>query len=423
MDLLLKNGVVDDPQSPFDGKKVAILVQNGKIKKISQSPPIESTAKVVDLDGAFVSPGWLDIGVQTGEPGYEFREDYRTLAQAAAAGGFTGVACLPNVNPVMDNKSGVSYLKRNSQDLGVEFFPIGAISVGAKGEEITELMDMHHHGAVAFSDGPTGVQHSGLLMRALLYCKSFEGLVLNQPNDIALSKYGQINEGTTSFSLGLKGIPSIAEDLMIQRDITLLEYTGGRLHIGPISTKGGVALIRKAKKEGLSITASTAAINLLLEDETIDGIDSNYKVMPPLRTKADRIALHEGLLDGTIDCVQSHHTPLELEVKRLEFPYASFGAIGLETAFSVAFTAMKNSKKAVKWSSLMSIMPRRVLGLSPVNVREGELANLTFYDTQKKWIVTKEHLYSKSKNTPFLGWELSGKPLGILLGENMFLRR
>lgn len=422
MDLLLKNVLVDDPQSKYDGIEVDILVKDGRIDEIS-TVEINGTAKIVDLKGTSVSPGWLDIGVQAGEPGLEHREDYHSLAMAAAVGGFTGVACYPNVLPIMDNKSSISYLKKNSKDLGVDFYPIGAVSVGAKGGDITELMDMHHHGAVAFSDGSSSIQHSGLMTRALLYCRSFDGLIINQPNDFSLSKNGHLNEGVVSSSLGLKGMPALAEELMLQRDIALLAYTGGRLHIGDVSSIRGVDMIRIAKQKGLEITASVAAINLLLEDNSVDGVDTNLKVFPPLRTKEDRLALQKGLLDGTIDCINSNHVPLEEEAKKLEFPYAEFGAVGLETAFSVACTAMQKAADKVRWSEWLSIRPREILGLPLASIREGASANMTFYDPHRTWKVMPNDIFSKSKNSPFIGHELKGRVLGILLADNLILRK
>ena len=421
MDLLLNNVLLDDPQSELNGSVVNILVRAGQITSIGTSE-IPCDGKIIDLKGVSVSPGWMDIGVQAGEPGYEHREDFVSLAKAASAGGFTAIACLPNVNPVMDNKAAISYLKKNSLGLGVHFFPIGAVSEGANGGDITEMMDMTYHGAVAFSDGEMSIQHSGLMLRALLYCKSFGGLIINQPNDYTLSENGQLNEGVQAVSLGMKGIPALAEELMIQRDISLLDYADSRLHIAYVSTKGGVEMIRAAKSQGLNITASVAGINLLLDDTVVDGVNTNYKVMPPLRTKEDIEALQKGLLDGTIDCIASNHVPREEETKKLEFPYASFGAIGLQTTFSAVCTGLGKQVQAMSWANCLAIHPRKILGIQGVSIQKGQQANMTFFDIEKEWTVKEEDLFSKSKNSPFLGKKMKGKVLGILLGENLMLR-
>lgn len=421
MDVLIRNARIVDPQASLNGKQMDIMISDGEIIEIAKNIT-PGDAKIIEAEGLHVSHGWLDIGVQTGDPGLEHREDLTTVTAAASAGGYTGIACYPNTDPVTDSKSGIHYLQQNSRDLAVDCFPIGALSEGCKGKDITELYDMHKAGACAFSDGNKSVQHAGLMLRGLLYVKAFDGLVINHPHDETLAANGQMHEGFVSTTMGVRGISSLTEAIMVQRDIELADYSGSRVHIVNISTKESVEKIRKAKADGLKVTASVPALNLLLDDSVLTGFDSNLKVLPPLRSQGDIEALKEGLKDGTIDIITSNHVPLEEEAKKLEFPYADFGAIGLETAFSVAYSSLKDTLSIEEIVDKISGNPRQLLKLPSIDLEKGAKANLTLFIPNTKWIVSKNDIRSRSENTPLIGKELEGKVLGIVNGTNVVLR-
>ncbi len=419
MQLLIRNARVIHPLSAWNGKRVDLLIENGILKKIG--PELDGPAsQTYDAQGACISPGWIDIGTFVGDPGFEHREDFRSAAAAAAAGGFTTIACLPNTNPPIHAKPEVQYVRHKAQNSPVDFLPIGAVSMHCQGKDIAELYDMHAAGAVAFSDGKHPIQQSGLMLRALLYVKPFDGLIIDQPLDMSMAPHGQMNEGQVSTSLGLPGIPALAEELMVQRHIYLAEYTGGRLHLLNISCRRSVELVRQAKAAGLHVSASVAAMNLACDDRCLLDFDVNYKVMPPLRTQHDIEALKEGLLDGTIDCITSNHTPLDPESKQLEFPYAAFGAIGLETAYSLIRKALPDVPESFIVEKL-SLGPRKLLRLAVPVFEEGATADYTLYRPEGSWRPVLEALRSKSRNTPFAEMELPGRVLGIVRGVNHVL--
>lgn len=305
--LLIKNARIVDPGHPLNGKKRDLLIKNGRVAEIKARLSAASGAEVWDVSGACLSLGWLDLGVHTCDPGLEHREDFQTVAKAAMAGGFTALACLPNTEPVLHSKSEVQYVRNSTRDSLVDFYPIGAVSHNCEGKDITEMYDMHHSGAVAFSDGSNAIQNNGLMMRALQYVKAFDGVILNQPHDLSIASNGQVHEGEVSTSLGIKGIPDMAEEMMVQRDLYLAEYTDSRVHIANVSTANSVALIQRAKRKGVKVTASVAVMNLVFDDSTVLDFDPNYKVLPPLRRKSDISALKKGLKNGTIDIVASNH--------------------------------------------------------------------------------------------------------------------
>lgn len=409
--LLLKQVRVIDNRSSWNGLDVDIYIKNGKIEVIGQDLKV-ADARVFDVKGACVSIGWLDVGTQIGDPGFEHKEDVISASAAAVAGGFTAVACQPNTHPTIHSKSEVLYIKNRTRGNIVDFYPIGAISENCKGKDIAELFDMHHHGAVAFSDGTKSIQNNGLMLRALLYAKPFDGLIINHPHDKDIASSGIVHEGIVSTSLGIKGIPSLAEEMMIQRDLHLVEYADTKVHFSNISTEGSVQLIRRAKENGLRVTSSVNPMNLMFTDEVLTGFDTNYKVSPPLREENDRQALIQGLKDGTIDFIETHHTPQDIESKNLEFGYADYGVTMLETAFSVIQTALSNYLSMNEIIDKISIKPRQVLGLAVPTIEIGSAANLTIFAPDTTWKF--EHSHSKSKNSPFLGKELKGKVLGIV---------
>lgn len=416
MHLLIRQVFVIDPSSPYHGQRVDLRIKDGIFVEIgSELKPQD--AQLLDAAGALISPGWADMAVQTGDPGQEHREDLHTVCLGAAAGGFTAIGALPNTQPVVDSKSAVEYLLRRAQNELVEVYPLGAVSQNNEGRDITEMMDMRAAGALAFSDGKYSIQHGGLMMRALLYVKAFDGVILNRPHDESIASNGQMHEGIVSTSLGLKGIPNLSEELMVMRDIKLAEYTQSRIHFLHISTADSVAMIREAKAKGLRVTASTPALNLLLSDEALADFDANVKVMPPLRSIEDIKALKEGLADGTIDCIGSNHVPLEEEAKKLEFPYAKFGALGLQTAFAAAYTAMGDMLSPEQWVDKLCFAPRRILGLPAPVINIGQTANATVFDPKASFVPKPENNRSKSKNDPLFGRQLKGRIRAVIRGH------
>lgn len=413
MNLLIRNVHIIDPNSPHNGQLLDIHIENGILQTIQADLTIENTA-VFDAKGACVSPGWLDVGVQAGDPGFEHREDLQSVAQAAAFGGFTAIAVQPNTNPVLHSKSEILYIKKNTQHSIVDFHPIGAVSENCEGKDITEMLNMHAAGAIAFSDGKKSVQHSGLMLRALQYVQALDGVIINPPSDKEIANDGQMHEGFISTSLGLKGIPDLAEELLLERDLHLLEYTRSRLHIANISTAGAVERIRKAKAKGLRVTASVPVLNLLYTDEAVAEFDNNYKVLPPLRHAEDREALIVGLQDDTIDFICSNHTPIDEEGKNLEFPYASFGVIGLETAFAAIWTALEGKLTLEKLVEKLALTPRRIFKIDIPRLEAGHPANLTIFNPDYNWTFQARDIRSKSKNTPFIGFQFKGKVLAII---------
>lgn len=425
MHLLLKNiQIVQGPASA--PAKADILVRNGVIEAIGENLPVAPDVRVWEQAGACVSPGWIDVGVQTGDPGYEHREDLESASQAAAAGGFTALASFPNTQPAIHSKSEVLYLQNKTVGNLVHIHPIGAVSVGCEGKDLAELYDMHAAGAVAFSDGSNAVQDAGLMLRAMQYARAFNGLVMNTPYHKSVAAGGQMHEGVTSTMLGLKGTPALSEELMIQRDLSLMHYAESRLHLHLISTAKGVELVRAAKKAGLPVTCSVAIANLCFTDQVLTGalpsplngpgeaFDSAWKVRPPLREQADVEALLEGLADGTIDFICSNHTPWDEEAKNLEFPYAEFGMIGMETLFALCRTFLGPHLPLPQLIEKIALAPRRILGLPVPTIEVGAAASLTVFAPDQTFLLTEKTLASKSRNTPFLKQPLTGKVLGIV---------
>lgn len=420
MRCLIKQVTVVDPASSLHRKTVDLLVQDGVLH---QAGPAEARQadRVVEEEGLMVSPGWLDVGAYVGDPGMEHREDLHSLREAAAAGGFSTVAIWPNTLPPIESKADVHYVLRQNAGKAVEVLPIAALSAKCEGKTLTEMIDVHTAGAIAFSDGLSPLQDGGLFLRALQYATLFDGLILNAPLDLNVAAGGQMHEGVMSTSLGLRGLPSLAEELMVHRDLEILAYTNGRLHLHGISAAGSVEQIRAAKKQGLRVTASVPVLNLVFTDEALHQFDSNFKVQPPLREESDRQALLKALADGTIDFIYSNHAPLDTEAKDLEFPYAEFGAIGLETTFALCRTYLADALPLDQLIAWLSIHPRRVLGLEQAVIEEGAPANLTLFHPEKEWVYDERSIRSKSRNSPLLGQKLKGKPFGVVRGGQVWL--
>jgi dihydroorotase len=405
MNLLIKSATIVDPNSAFHQKIADILIEKGVIKQIAAG--INADVEVFDSTGKYVSPGFFDLNCNIGELGLETKEDLQTGTQAAAAGGFTGLALMPNANPV-HSKTEVEYLVNKAKGNLVNVYPLGTISQKREGKDLAEMYDMHLSGAKAFTDGNRPVQDAGLMERALLYAQGFDGLVFSYPEDTAIAGKAKVHEGEVSTMLGMKGIPSLAEELMIARDLYLAEYTGSPIHFSTISTKRSVDLIREAKKKGLKVTCDVAAHHLVLTDEALMGFDSQYKVKPPLRTQSDVDALLIGLNDDTIDAIVSQHTPHEVEFKDVEFEIAEYGAIAIQITLNLALKAGLAYDKIVQ---KMAVAPRIILNIAAATIAEGQKADLVVVDTKAKWEFTKQNNLSKSYNSPFIGQNLSGKVL------------
>ncbi len=415
MNVLIKAATVVDPGSPYNGKTVDILIEDGFIQSIEKTIS-KKGIQVVESKNLHVSPGWFDMQVNLCDPGFEYKEDLHSGTQAAAFGGFTAVACLPSTHPPIHTKSEVEYVINKVKGLrknSVDVFPIGALSYDLMGKDIAELYDMHLSGAIAFTDGKNTDSNAGLLLRGLLYAKNFNGLVLTFCEERSISQGGVMNEGPASTRLGLKGIPALAEELMVARNISIAEYTECYIHIASVSTSKSVDLIRRAKSKNLNITASVNAYSLTLDDSLLNTFETNYKVSPPLRSKTDIAALRKGLNDGTIDCITSDHSPENIENKLIEFEHAANGVIGLETMYALLNTRLGKSLNTEKLIEKIAINPRKLFHLEVPKINKEERANLTLFNPALEWTFQDQHVHSKSKNTPLLGTKFTGKALGI----------
>lgn len=409
MNVLLKSAFIIDKTSPFNNLTMDILIEDGIIKEIAKSIKTQNNVQKLALENLHVSQGWFDSSVCFGEPGFEERETIENGLRTAAKSGFTAVAMNPNIDPVADSKSTIEFIKNKGNGFATSLFPIGNLTKKGEGKDIAELYDMQNSGAIAFGDYNKAISNGNLLKIALQYAQNFNALVLSFPNDNSISGGGLANEGINSTKLGLKGIPSLAEELQISRDLFILEYTGGKLHIPTISTAYSVKLIKDAKKKGLNISCSVAAHHLVLTDDEIKEFDSNTKVIPPLRTKKDCQALRKGLKDGTIDMVTSDHNPLDVEHKKVEYQNASFGTIGLESLFG----SLNNLLELDILIDSLTSKPKEVFGLALHSINIGELADLTLFNPDFEFIFSKEHIFSTSKNSIFLNKKLNGKVYGV----------
>jgi dihydroorotase len=419
MKILIQQAYINDLQSPHHGTIKDILIENGIIKNIQ--PSINEAADIkIDQKNVHVSNGWVDVFSNFSDPGYEFKETLTTGANAAAAGGYTDVFVIPNTKPAIDTKSQVEYIIQKSRTLPVNIFPIGAITKNIDGKDLAEMYDMQNSGAIAFSDGINPVQSAGLLLKALQYIKAFDGVIIQIPDDKSVGANGLINEGIISTTLGLPGKPMIAEELIIERDIKLAEYAGSKIHFTGITSSSSIELIKRAKDKGLNITCSVTPYHLFFSDEDLLNYDTNLKVYPPLRTKTDVAGLKKAVMDGTVDCIASHHLPHEYDSKILEFEYAKFGMTGLETTYSVIKTILPQLSEE-KIISLMSDNARRIFGLKQTSIAVGNISSITLFDPSGKFTLKEENIHSKSKNTPFINATLQGKVIGIINGEKVFL--
>ena len=416
MNLIIRTATIIDSKSPFHNQIVDVKITNGKIEKIGKQLQNPDKYQEIKIDNLHLSQGWFDSSVSLGEPGFEDRETIQNGLNVAAKSGFTGIALQPNSYPTIDNQSQVHFVKQKATNSATDLFPIGALTKGSEGKDMAELFDMKNAGAVAFGDYNKNISNANLLKIGLQYVQDFEGLVIAFCQDETIKGNGVAHEGIVSTRLGLKGIPNLAEEIMVARNLFLLEYTGGKLHIPTISTAKSVALIKEAKKKGLQVTCSVAVHHLVLTDEKLEGFDTRYKVGPPLRTEVDRKALLAGISDNTIDCITSDHNPLDIENKKMEFDLAKNGTIGLESAFGALQTVLPLEKIIEKLTS-----GKAIFGIENQSIQEGNPANLTLFSTDNKWIFSNEAILSKSKNSAFLGQKMKGKAIGIYNNGKLIL--
>lgn len=409
MKVIIREAKIIDSTSPFHNKTVDILIVDGLIEKIGDSIPNTENIEEVKRDNLHLSQGWFDSSVSLGEPGFEERETIPNGLNVAAKSGFTAIALQPNSFPIIDNQSQVHFVQNKSNGSATQLYPIGALTKGSEGNDMAELFDMKKVGAIAFGDYNKSQPNANLLKIALQYVQDFDGLVIAFPQDEKIKGSGVVNEGIVSTRLGLKGIPNLAEELQISRNLFLLEYTGGKLHIPTVSTAKSVQLIKEAKAKGLSVSCSVAVHHLVMTDEKLEGFDTRFKVSPPLRTELDRKALLAGILDNTIDMITSDHNPMDIEHKKMEFDTAKNGTIGLESAYSALMTVLPLEKVIEKLTS-----GKTVFGIESQSIKEGQPANITLFNPEGNSIFTKSSILSKSKNSAFLGMETKGQVYGIL---------
>lgn len=408
MNTILRNAKIIDIESSFHHQIVDVLIEDGLIQKMGKSLPNAQNIQEIQLDNLHISQGWFDSSVSLGEPGFEERETIANGLDVAAKSGFTAIALQPNSYPIIDNQSQINFVKNKAQGFATQLFPIGALTKGSQGKDMAELFDMKNAGAIAFGDYNKNIDNANVLKIALQYVQDFDALVIAFCQDTNIKGNGVVNESEVSTRLGLKGIPNLAEELQLARNLFLLEYTGGKMHIPTISTAKSVQLIKEAKAKGLHVTCSVAVHHLVLTDAVLENFDTRFKVSPPLRTQTDRQALLEGILDNTIDMITSDHNPIDIEHKKMEFDLAKEGNIGLETAFGALLTVLPLEKVIEKLTA-----GKTNFGIQKQSISEGNQANLSLFNPEGKSVFNKDKILSKSKNSPFLGIEFKGKVYGI----------
>lgn len=410
MNLLLKSATIIDQSSPFHLQIKDLLIENGTITKIGEKLENLKNYKEIAFDNLHVSQGWFDSSVCFGEPGFEDRETIENGLKTASKSGFTAVAVNPNTHPATDNKSAIQFLKNKAANSATALFPVGNLTKGGKSEDIAELYDMQNAGAIAFGDYNKSVSNANLLKIGLQYAQNFDALMMSFPQNDSIAGIGLVNEEINSTKLGLKGIPALAEELQIVRDLFLLEYTGGKLHIPTISTAKSVELIKEAKKKKLNVTCSVAAHHLALTDDELKSFNTSTKVLPPLRTTKDIKALIKGIKEGVIDMVTSDHNPMDVEHKKVEYSNAKFGTIGLESLFGAL-------NKAIGLETLIGSLttkPREIFKVPTYSISEGQQANITLFNPDFEYTFTENDIFSSSKNAIFLNKKLNGKVYGVI---------
>jgi len=408
MSIILKSAKVINAESKYNGTKQDILISEGKIVKIAKSI-IDKNATIINIKNLHVSNGWFDSSVSFGEPGLEERETIENGSDVASKSGFTGILLNSNTKPVADNQTDISFIKLKSKNSVCNIYPLGALTISSKSVEMAELFDMKNSGAVGFYDYKKPILNSNLLKTSLLYSQSFDSVVMSFPMDQSIAKKGIINEGIISVSYGVKGIPNFSEEIQINRDLHILEYTGGKLHIPTISTKKSLDLIKKAKSKGLNVSCSVAIHNLIFNEEKLKDFDTRFKVLPPLRSEKDRLALIKGVKNGEIDLVTSDHCPIDIENKKTDIYNAKFGTIGLESFFG-ALNSLFTTEETIE----ILTKGREIFNIETIQFKEGSTANLSLFTVDDEYEFSKENILSKSKNSAFLGFKMQGRPIGII---------
>lgn len=416
MNVLIKHVKIIDPKSGFHNQIVDVQISNGIIEKIGNKLSLKTDYQVIEIPQLHLSQGWFDISVSLGEPGYEDRETIENGLNVAAKSGFTAIALQPNSYPVIDNQSQIQFVKQKATNAATELFPIGALTKKSEGTDLAELFDMKNSGAIAFGDYNKAISNPNLIKIALQYVQDFDGLIIAFSEDEKIKSTGVVNEGIFSTQLGLKGIPNLAEEIQVARNLSLLEYTEGQLHIPTISTSKSVQLIKEAKSKGLKVTCSVAVHNLVLLDDNLVTFDTRFKVSPPLRNDFDRKALINAVLDNTIDCITSDHNPIDIEHKKMEFDLAKNGTIGLESAFGALLSILPLEVVVQKLT-----FGRIVFELDAIEIKQGNKANFTLFTINEEWIFDKQHILSKSKNSAFLNCKMKGKVVGIYNQSKLIL--
>ena len=419
MKVLIKKAQINDPGSSHHGKRSDILIEAGLIKDIQATIQADAE-RVIDGSDLHVSPGWVDVFANFADPGQEYKETLQTGANAAAAGGFTDVFVIPNTSPVIDAKSAVEYVRHKSASLPVNIYPIGAISRHAEGKDLAEMYDMRASGAIAFSDGLNPVQSAGVLVKALQYVKTFDGVVIQIPDDKSVGSHGLMHEGIVSTQLGLAGKPLLAEELLVARDIKLARYANSKLHFTAVTSPKSLEYIRRAKESGIQVTCSVTPFHLFFTDSDIQQYDTNLKVYPPLRPPNIVEALRKAVSDGVVDCIATHHLPHETDSKVVEFETAANGMIGLETCYAALKTAMPGISEA-RWAELLSLNPRQIFGLDKVTIEKDSPAVVTIYQPAEQIKVTEAFFKSRSRNSAFTGKTLNGRIVGIINKDKLYI--
>ena len=417
MKILIKQATIIAPSSPFNGQIKDIFIKEGTIASIGTNLT-DKADQTIEMAGLCVSIGWMDMLADFGDPGFEQKENIESGAKAAAAGGFTDVMLVPNTRPVVDHKAQVEYLVQKAKELAINIHPLGAISKKAEGKDLAEMYDMRQSGAIAFSDGIHPVQNSGLVLKALQYVKTFDGTIIQIPDDTSIGANGLMHEGIISTQMGLPGKPILAEELMVARDLKLARYADSKIHFSGITSPKSIEYIRRSKESGIQVTCSIAPYQIYFCDEDLQGYDTNLKLNPPVRTRADMEAIQKALLNGTIDCIASHHLPQHWDNKVCEFEYAKHGMIGLETMFAVL---MSSGLPAEDFVQMQTINVRNIFGLPIPEIKEGATASLTLFVPAEEFTFEEGMIRSKSKNSPFIGKKLKGKVVGIINKSNIHL--